>query len=66
MYIRIHVYMRVQCFVKLCTKFGVLLQLSCACIYIYSTVQMQGITNARLRSRATAFVSACEHVRLRV
>ena len=32
----------------------------------YSTVQMQGITNARLRSRATAFVSACERVRLRL
>ena len=28
----------------------------------YSTAQMQGITNARLRSRATAFVSACERV----
>ena len=35
-------------------------------MYMYSTVQMQGITNARLRSRATAFVSACERVRLRV
>ena len=27
---------------------------------------MQGITNVRLRSRATAFVSACERVRLRL
>ena len=33
------------------------------CKYMYSTVQMQGITNAHLRSRATAFVSACERVR---
>ena len=24
-----------QCFVKLCTKFGVLLLVSCACIYVY-------------------------------
>ena len=46
--------------------FGNWLRNPCVTVCIYSIVHMQGITNARLRSRATAFVSACERFCLRL